>query len=152
MTPCARGALGQLLDASRGRRGVLEARAVEVGRGQPDQRARDGEQGLADVGVVAAGYHEAVEEQADENGTDDRSDERTDDAAPIAVGQEHPEVPGRDAHHDPDENAHRLLPCFLRRLFAAARLRSASAFSSAVPPPSAVLPWAASRAARRASW
>src|SRR4051812_8891836 len=134
--------------------GVLETSAVEVARGQAEQSPGDGDQRLPEVGVVAARDHEPVRGQADDHGTRDRTQESADDPAPKTVRDEHREVPQRYAHHHPDENAQRDLPCFLRdggRFFLGA--------SPLPSPPSTGLAWvvpssaarAALRAARRAS-
>ncbi len=50
------------------------------------------------------------------DGADQRAEERADDPAPEAVGQEHREVPQRQAGHDPHEQPHqRGLPCLRLR-------------------------------------
>src|SRR3954464_14638962 len=89
--PGGRGVGGAVLGALR--RGALGALAVEVGRGQTNQRAWNREQRLPDVRVVAAWHREPVHYQADDHGADDRRDERADDPAPEVVRQEHGEVP-----------------------------------------------------------
>src|SRR4051812_10564970 len=134
--------------------GVLETSAVEVARGQAEQSPGDGDQRLPEVGVVAARDHEPVRGQADDHGTRDRTQESADDPAPKTVRDEHREVPQRYAHHHPDENAQRDLPCFLRdggRFFlGASPLPSppSTGLASVVPSSAAR---AALRAARRAS-
>src|SRR3954447_14364608 len=85
---------------------VLEMTPVVPRSGQGQDRTRNGFEGCADVELVAADDLEAGQYEARDHRADDRHEERADDAAPELVRQEDREVPERDAHHDPDEEAH----------------------------------------------
>src|SRR5918997_6367241 len=90
---------------------AVHAGAVPVGEGETERGAGDRDQRLEKVGVAPAGDGGAVDDEAEHRGRDERRNERADDAAPETVRDEHREVPYRDAHHDPDDEAHRR-PCF----------------------------------------
>src|SRR3954454_6042323 len=86
---------------------LLEIAPVVPGRRQPQNRAGHRLERGADVELVPADDLEAGEHEPDDDGTDDCRQERADDPTPELVWNPDREVPEGDAHHDPDEQAHR---------------------------------------------
>src|SRR3954468_17989238 len=111
---------------------LLDVAPVVPGRRESDDRARDRLEGSADVEVVPADDLEASYAEADDDGAKDRGNQGADDPAPELVRHPHREVPEGDAHHDPDEQAHRR-PCFL---FARCWRRRSARRSAAAASPS----------------
>src|SRR2546423_3666760 len=119
---------------------MLFAVTAVVPRGdEREDRAGDALEGHGQAQVVPRDDLEAGYAEADDHGAEARGDERPDNPAPELVRHPDGEVPEGDAHHDPDEDAHRR-PCFLLarcwRRRSARRAAAAASASADAPFPS----------------